>query len=95
MKETQLDIHGLIEAITNFKESIFSLRKVDMEQVSVIMRMLIKLINNLNQLSKESNELLRLLNCCFDFLAEAIRGNGHFFVILQKIQSWFYRFATL
>lgn len=57
---------------------MLSLRKIDVEQVFVISKMLIKVTDSLNQFSKESNELLRLLNYCFGFLAEAIRGKQSF-----------------
>ena len=70
-----VDIHGLIQKLTQLKESILSQRSVDTELSSVIMKLLSNFKESLTHFfSQDNSELLRLQRCCFDFLIEGIRG---------------------
>lgn len=69
-----VDIQSLIQKLIELKGTVLSQRKFDGELSSVITALLIGLQEVLTQFSKDSNELLRLLHCCFDFLTESVRG---------------------
>lgn len=69
-----VDIHDLIQKLSDFKCSILSQRVVDAELSLTIAKQLTDFHVVLSQFSKNSDELLRLLHCCFDFLSEGIGG---------------------
>lgn len=69
-----VDIHTLIEMLTELKDTIVSERKVNVKLLSDITRQLTGLQETLSQFCKDSSELLRLLRCCLDFLTASIRG---------------------
>ena len=87
-----VDIHDLIQKLTELKNTLLSQRKVDVELSHAITILLTGLHKVLPQFSKEKDELLRLLHCCYDFLSEVIRGknwqyqNNNFILITVGLQ---------
>ncbi len=71
-----LVIHNLTQKLIELQGTVQLQRKVDSEMSSAIRRQLADIQEGLTQFSKDSSELLRLLQCCCCFLAEGIRGKS-------------------